>query len=69
MRRSCDLPRLARILMLCKASIYAQDVEDHMNVAYWITDNRSVFDMKYRDAHEAFKRLAEVMGYKVELVE
>ena len=54
---------------LCKASIYAQDVEDHMNVAYWITDNRSVFDMKYRDAHEAFKRLAEVMGYKVELVE
>ena len=54
---------------ICKASFYAQDVADHMNVAYWTTDNRSVFDMKYRDAHDAFKRLAEVMGYNVELKE
>ena len=52
---------------LCKASIYAQFVADHMNVAYWtIDDQPSVFDMKYRDAHLAFERLAEVMGYKVE---
>lgn len=55
---------------LCKASIYAQDVADCMNVAFWTIDKQpSVFDMKYRGAHEAFKRLAEVMGYKVELVE
>jgi len=54
---------------ICKASIYAQDVADNMNVAYWTRDNLAVFDMKYRDAHEAFKRLAEVMGYKVELKE
>ena len=54
---------------LYKASIYAQDVADHMNIAYWTGDNRSVFDMKYRDAHLAFARLAEVMGYKVELKE
>ena len=54
---------------LCKASIYAQGVADRMNVAYWTGDNRSVFDMKYEDAHKAFARLAEVMGYKVELVE
>jgi len=54
---------------LCKAAIYAQDVSDHMNVAYWTEDNRSVFDMKYKDAHDAFNRLAEVMGYNVELKE
>ena len=55
---------------LCKASIYAQDVADHMNVAYWTIDKQqSVFDMKYRDAHDAFKRLAEAMGYKVEVKE
>ena len=55
---------------LCKASIYAQDVADHMNVAYWtIDEQQSVFDMKYRDAHLAFARLAEAMGYKVELKE
>ncbi len=54
---------------LCKASIYAQDVADHMNVAYWTEDNHSVFDMKYEDAHKAFARLAEVMGYKVEVKE
>ena len=52
---------------LCKASIYAQFVADHMNVAFWTGDNRSVFDMKYNDAHEAFARLAEAMGYKVEV--
>lgn len=55
---------------LCKASIYAQCVADYMNVAYWTIDKQpSVFEMKYRDAHEAFKQMAEVMGYKVELVE
>lgn len=54
---------------ICRASIYAQDVADHMNVAYWTKDNRSVFDMKYNDAHDAFKKLAEVMGYNVELKE
>ena len=55
---------------LCKASIYAQDVADHMNVAFWtVNEQPSVFEMKYNDAHEAFNRLAEVMGYKVELVE
>ncbi len=54
---------------ICKASIYAQDVADYMNVAYWTGDNRSVFDMKYKDAHDAFARLAEVMGYKVEVKE
>ena len=54
---------------LCKASIYAQDVADYMNVAFWTGDNRLVFDMKYRDAHEAFARRAEVMGYNVELKE
>ncbi len=54
---------------LCEASIYARDVADHMNFAYWTTDNRSVFEMKCNDAHEAFKRLADVMGYKVEVKE
>lgn len=55
---------------LCKASIYAQDVADHMNVAYWTVNHQtSVFDMKYRDAHLAFSKLAEVMGYKVEVKE
>ncbi len=55
---------------LCKASIYAQDVADNMNVAFWTVNNQqSVFEMKYNDAHEAFARLAEVMGYKVELKE
>lgn len=55
---------------LCKASIYAQDVADHMNVAYWtVGKQQSVFDMKYKDAHDAFKRLAEVMGYNLELKE
>lgn len=55
---------------LCKASIYAQDVADHMNVAYWtVEEQKSVFDMKYKDAHDAFKRLAEVMGYNLELKE
>lgn len=54
---------------LCNASIYARYVADHMNVAYWTGDNRSVFDMKYTDAHLAFGKLAEVMGYKVEVKE
>lgn len=55
---------------ICEASIYAQDVANHMNVAYWtIGQQPSVFDMKYRDAQYAFKELAEVMGYNVELKE
>lgn len=55
---------------LCKASIYAQTVVDDMNVAHWTSGQQPlVFNMKYRDAHEAFKRLAEVMGYKIEVME
>lgn len=41
-----------------------------MLVAYWtIVDQPSVFEMKYCDAHDAFCKLAEVMGYKIEVNE
>ena len=54
---------------LCRASIQAQGIADAMNIAYWTTENRSVFELQTKKAHEAFKALAEVMGYKVERME
>ena len=54
---------------ICRAAIHAQKIADAMNIAYWTTENSSVFELQARDAHEAFAKLAEVMGYNVELKE
>lgn len=54
---------------ICRAAIHAQKIADAMNIAYWTTENRAVFELHSKDAHEAFAKLAEVMGYNVELKE
>lgn len=47
------------------ANIHADNVSKHMHVAYWVTDYCK--KMHEDDAHAAFKKLADAMGYNVEL--
>ena len=47
--------------------IFADNVSKHMHVAYWVTDYCK--KMHEDDAHAAFKKLADAMGYNVELRE
>lgn len=54
---------------ICRAAFHAQKIADAMNIAYWTTENRSVFEIQTNNAHDAFKELAEIMGYKVERME
>ena len=54
---------------ICKAGVYAQDVADCCKVAYWTKADIYVMEMQIRDAHSAFIKLADAMGYRVELKE
>lgn len=50
---------------LARAAYNAQIIADALNVAYWTTDNQSVFEMKIDDAHRRLAGLANLLGYKV----
>ena len=45
--------------------IHADSVSKHMHVAYWTNDYCK--KMHEENAHTAFKKLADVMGYNVVL--
>lgn len=44
---------------------WATDMSDHVTIAFWVRDGRP--DYHFRQVHESFAKMADLLGYEIKL--
>ena len=61
---------VSRIGDYIRIALHAQNIADSANVAYWTRDKQqAVTTMKEDDIVSDFKRIAALLGYRIERIE